>query len=181
ALLRALLRQRLGKAVDAGLGSGVVDLAILPGLSVDGPDVDDAAPAAFDHSGKACFRHVEATAKVDAHDVVPVFEGHPGERAVAGDAGIVYDDVDRADFFGDARAAVEARLMVAHVPFIGPNAGAFGESLRLFVVPGVVDDHRDAIGLKSQRDCFSDAAAAAGDDCDTCHVCCSHMSASRHG
>jgi hypothetical protein len=40
---RAFLRQRLGEAVDAGFGGGVIDLAILAGLAVDRADVDDAA------------------------------------------------------------------------------------------------------------------------------------------
>src|SRR3546814_1905802 len=84
-------------------------------LAVDRTDVDDAAPAALDHAGKAGLGHVEAAAEVDAHHVVPVVIAHPREGAVAGDAGVVDHDVDGPDLFGHPRAAVEARLMVADV------------------------------------------------------------------
>src|SRR3546814_2864349 len=43
---RAVLRQRLGKAVDARFGGVVIDLAILSRLPVDRADIDDPAPAA---------------------------------------------------------------------------------------------------------------------------------------
>src|SRR3546814_15468244 len=49
ALPRAFLRQRLGEAVDARFGGGIVDLAVLARLPVDRADVDNAAPAALDH------------------------------------------------------------------------------------------------------------------------------------
>src|SRR3546814_1048264 len=71
--------ERLGEAVDARFGGGIVDLPILPRLAVDRTDVDDAAPAALDHAGKAGLGHVEAAAEVDAHHVVPVVIAHPRE------------------------------------------------------------------------------------------------------
>src|SRR3546814_14143808 len=106
-LLGAFLRERLGEAVDARFGGGIVDLPILPRLAVDRTDVDDAAPAALDHAGKAGLGHVEAAAEVDAHHVVPVVIAHPREGAAAGDAGVVDHDVDGPDLFGNPRAAVE--------------------------------------------------------------------------
>ena len=62
--LRAFLRQRLGEAVDARFGGGVVDLAVLPGLAVDRADVDDPAPAALAHAGERRLGHVEAAAEI---------------------------------------------------------------------------------------------------------------------
>src|SRR3546814_12115472 len=59
--------------------------------------------------------------------------------------------------------------MVADVPFIGADAGAVGEGLRLFVVAGIVGDDGDALALEREADRLPDAAAAAGDDCDACH------------
>ncbi len=50
ALGGTFLRQRLGEAVDAGLGGGVVHLAVLPGLAVDRADIDDAAEIALAHA-----------------------------------------------------------------------------------------------------------------------------------
>src|SRR5690606_271505 len=61
---RAFLRQRLGEAMDAALGRGVIVLAVLPGLSVDRADVDDPAPAALLHAREARLGHVEAAAEV---------------------------------------------------------------------------------------------------------------------
>src|SRR3546814_19625089 len=78
-------------------GVGVVDLAVLAGLAVDRTDVDDPAPSAFAHAGKAGLGRVETAAEVDAHHHVPVLEAHFVQHAVTGDAGIVDDDVDRAD------------------------------------------------------------------------------------
>src|SRR3546814_4317704 len=69
--LRAFLRQRLGEAVNAGFGSGVIHLAILPRLAVDRPDIDDPAPAAFAHAGKHRLRHVKAAAEIDVDDFLP--------------------------------------------------------------------------------------------------------------
>src|SRR3546814_10337786 len=74
--LRAFLRQRLGEAVNAGFGSGVIHLAILPRLAVDRPDIDDPAPAAFAHAGKHRLRHVKAAAEIDVDDFLPHLVGH---------------------------------------------------------------------------------------------------------
>src|SRR3546814_16144379 len=81
ALPRAFLRQRLGEAVDARFGGGIVDLAVLARLPVDRADVDDAAPAALDHAAKGRFRPVEAAAEVDAHDIVPIVAAPARPRA----------------------------------------------------------------------------------------------------
>src|SRR4029453_12973505 len=45
-IARTLLGERFGETVDARLGRGVVDLAILSRLAVDRADVDDPAVAA---------------------------------------------------------------------------------------------------------------------------------------
>src|SRR3546814_8786775 len=80
----AFLRQRLGEAVDARFGGGIVDLAVLASLPVDRADVDDAAPAALDHAAKGRSRHVEAAAEVDAHVIVTIVVAHTRQRDVAG-------------------------------------------------------------------------------------------------
>src|SRR3546814_15548922 len=61
-------------------------------------------------------------------------------------------------------AIVEARLMVADVPFARGDPGPLGERARLFVIAGIVGDDGDALFLQLQRNRFPDAAAAAGDD-----------------
>ena len=170
AIFRAFLRQRLCEAVDARLGGGIVDLAILAGLAVDRADIDDPAPAALAHAAEGGLRHVEAAAQVDAHHFVPVIEAHLGEHAVAGDARIVDDDVDGAERFGDLRAAIEAGLMIAHVPFEGGDAGLVGEGLGLFLIAGIVGGDGIAHFLERETDRLPDASRSAGYDRHSRHI-----------
>jgi hypothetical protein len=142
----------------------------LAGLTVDRPDVDDAAPAAFDHAAERRLGHVEASAKVDAHHIMPVVIAHARERSVARDSGVVNDDVDRPDLGGDLCAAIEARLMIADIPFIGPDARPLAEFAGPFVIAGIVGDNGRPCVFQREADCLPDAAAATRDDCDTCHV-----------
>ena len=162
--LRAFLRQRLGEAVDAGLGGGIVDLAVLPRLPVDRADVDDPAPAALAHAGEGRLGHVEAPAEVDAHDIVPVLEAHLVERAVAGDPGVVDDDVDGTELRLDRSAAGLRRLVIAHVPPPCRDAGRFGKGAGLFVIAGIIGDDRVALPLEPLADRLPDPARSSGDD-----------------
>src|SRR6185312_14411489 len=71
ALGRTLLGERLGEAVDARLGGGVVDLAVLAALAVDRADVDDAAEAAGVHAVPHRLADVEAGAEVGVDHRLP--------------------------------------------------------------------------------------------------------------
>src|SRR3546814_9477604 len=94
-------------------------------------DVCSSDLAALDHAAEGRLRHVEAATEVDAHDIVPIVVAHARQRAVAGDAGVVDDDVDRPEFLGDGGAIVEARLMIADVPLARGDPGPVGERPRL--------------------------------------------------
>src|SRR5205085_9105696 len=107
---RAFLRQRLGEAVDARLGGGIIDLPVLPGLAVDRADVDDPAVAAAGHALEHRFGHVEAAAEVDVDDLLPLHAVHPLHGRIAGDSGIVDQHIDRPDLGLDLRDAFHARL-----------------------------------------------------------------------
>jgi hypothetical protein len=122
ALGRALLGQGLGEAVDAGLGGGVVDLAVLAGLAVDGADVDDAPEAALAHASMHRVSTVEAGAEVGVDDLVPLLVGHLVHGAVAGDAGVVDQDVDRPEVLLDLGDAGCDRVVVADVELVGRDA-----------------------------------------------------------
>src|SRR6185369_996646 len=95
---RAFLRQRLGETVDPGLRSGIIDLAVLPGLAVDRADVYDPSIAAALHPFEHRLGHVEAAAEVRIHHLLPLLMIHPLHRRIAGDAGVVDEHVDRPDF-----------------------------------------------------------------------------------
>ena len=111
ALLRDLERERLGEAVHARLRRRVVGLAERALRAVHRRDVDDAAPVALDHAVDDLLAHVEQAVEVGPHDRVPVDLVHLLEGHVARDAGVVDQDVDRADLalhLGDrARARVD--------------------------------------------------------------------------
>src|SRR5690606_17021006 len=118
---------------------------------------------------KARLGHVEATAEVDAYDRIPILETHLEQRAVARDAGVVDQHVDRSDFLRHAAATGERGCMIANIPFVCRNAGLLGEGARLFVIAGIVRGDRQALGLKRLADRPADAACAPGDDCNSCH------------
>src|SRR5580700_6085662 len=90
-----LLRERHREAVDAGLGGRVVGLPKLAALAVHRGDVDDAPPAALDHTVDHLLGDVKQRVEVGLDDRVPCLVGHLLERAVAGNAGVVDEDVDR--------------------------------------------------------------------------------------
>lgn len=60
ALCSAFLRQGLRKAMNAGLGSRIVDLAVLACLAVDRSDIHDPAELSFPHAVDNRAAHVEA-------------------------------------------------------------------------------------------------------------------------
>ena len=75
ALAGAFLGQRLGEAVNAGFGGGVIHLAVLAGLAVDRADVDDAAEAALAHALDHQAAHVEAGGEIGGDDTRPTAPG----------------------------------------------------------------------------------------------------------
>ena len=167
---RAFLRQRLGEAVDAALRRGIIDLAILARLPVDRTDVDDPAPAAFLHARKGRLGEIETAAQIGPHHGVPVFVAHLQQRAVAGDAGIVDDDVDRAVFFCHLAAGILHRVEIADVELDRRNAGFIGEFARRIVIARIIgDDGEFALVAQAFADGAADSARAPGNDGHTCH------------
>src|SRR6185369_3153161 len=120
---RTLLRQRLGEAVDAGFGRGVVHLAVLAGLAVDRADVDDAAELARAHAVDDGPAGVEARGEIGADDGVPILPAHAVERAVARDARVVHDDLDRPHLFFDFLDRGLDRVVVADVELLDADSG----------------------------------------------------------
>ena len=98
---RVLARQRNGEAVHAGLRGGVVGLAVLALEAVDRTDLHDPAPLARAHALYHRTGDVEAGVEVGADDLVPLHRRHAMERGVARDAGVVDQDLDRAELVFD--------------------------------------------------------------------------------
>src|SRR3546814_15398827 len=109
-------------------------LAILPRLAVDRPDIDDPAPAAFAHAGKHRLRHVKAAAEIDVDDFLPHLVGHLQHDAVAGDAGVVDQHIDRAEIVDDPGDAALPGLWFGHVPLLAGKAVLLGDCTRLLVL-----------------------------------------------
>src|SRR3954470_21938660 len=165
----ALLGERLGEAVDARFGGGVIDLAILAGLAVDRADVDDPAVFALAHPVPDRLGHVEAAAQIYVDDLVPGLAVHPLHGCVASDSGIVDEDVDRPQLGFDPGDSGDAGIVVGDVPFIGPDAGAGGEVACFLLVAGIIGGDGDSPVPERDADRLADAAGAAGDDCYACH------------
>src|SRR6185503_15620512 len=125
-------------AVDARLGGGIVHLAVLAGLTVDRTDVDDTAIFARAHPFPHRLGHVEAAAEIDVDHLVPRLAAHPLHRAVARDAGIVDQNVDRSEVALYLLDTSHAGVEVGHVPFVGLDAGALAERTRFFLVAGII-------------------------------------------
>ena len=96
-VLGAFDGEHVGEADEAHLRSAVVGLAEVPEDAGCGRGRDDAAVALLAHDLPRRSGHVECAAQVDVEDRVDQVGAHVVERLVAQDAGIVDDDVDRAE------------------------------------------------------------------------------------
>ena len=166
---RAFLGQRLGEAVDARLGRGVVDLAILAGLAVDAADIDDAAELGGAHAVEGQLAQVVAGAEVGIDHRIPHVASHACQRTVAGDAGIVHQDFDRPDIRDDLLERLLAGLEAADVELGHPDPGLLVECGCRFFVAGIVGDNNPALLLQRSADGRADSSCSARYQCDPCH------------
>ena len=88
--------------------------------------------------------HGEHRIEVGAEHRRPLVEGHLVEHAVAGDAGIVDEHVDRPEIGLDLLDAGGAGGGVGHVPLVGGDAGLGLELRRGLVVAGIGRGNRVA-------------------------------------
>src|SRR6266852_579902 len=106
-----------GEADDAGLGGDVIDLACVAHLRDDGGDVDDASSAGPHHDGKRLLDAEMSAGEIGAEDGVPVVGFHADSEAVAGDGGVVDEDVEAREFFEDGLEADFDLVEVGDVHF----------------------------------------------------------------
>src|SRR5262249_23781657 len=145
-------------------------LAHLALAAVDGGDVDDAAEAARAHALDDEPRHVESGVEVGAEHRVPILLLHAMQRGVAGDAGVVVEDVDGAAIPRDARHPFLAIAEVAAIELVDGDAGLGLELARRRIVARIVRCHPAALVLESDGNRLPDAARTAGDDGNPTHV-----------
>ncbi|KAG0761712.1 hypothetical protein G6F22_018809 [Rhizopus arrhizus] len=108
---------RHGEAVDARLRRGIVRLAELALLPVHRADVDDAAPLTLDHALDDLLGHIEETVQVGVDDRAPIIRAHFAEQAIARDARVVDQHIDRAQVGGDPFKGRYRRIPVRHVAY----------------------------------------------------------------
>src|SRR5213594_3627053 len=92
-----LLRHRLGEADQAGLGGGIVGLALVARDADDARDVDDPAPATLDHPPGRVLGHQEGALQVRVEHGAPVVLVDPEQQVVPRRARVVHEDVDLAE------------------------------------------------------------------------------------
>ena len=112
---------------------------------------------------------------------MPIIIAHLVKCAVAGDAGIVHDHIDRSYLGGHPGAAVQARLMVAHVPFVRLDPGVGLELFGGGIVARVIGDDGEARVLQLLTDSAANASCSASNDCNACHSRISKYNSSIRG
>ena len=108
--------------------------------------------------------------EVGADDGGPLIEGHLVEHAVAGDAGIVDENVDGAELGFDRADARLAGSGIGDVELEDRDAGLGFELVGGFVIAAVIGGNLVARFLQGLRNRGTDAAGAAGDQCNARHV-----------
>jgi hypothetical protein len=141
-----------------------------PELALHRADVDDLAALARDHAARHRLADDEHAVDVGAHQLVPVGLREFVERRTALHAGVVDEDVDRADLALDALDRGGGRVGRGHVERERMHRRAFAAQpgrglLQLGVVAAVEDDRRTGTGQPA-REREADAGARAGDEGD---------------
>ena len=90
--------------IKPGLGGRVVRLTEVADAADDARYIDDAAPAARGHRVDEASSNVESAVQVGVDHFIPRVPVHLLEGAVAGDSGVVDQDVDGLEVIPDARA-----------------------------------------------------------------------------
>ena len=101
-LARHLLGDALGKAQQGRLGGRVIGLAGVADDPGDGADVDDPAPFTPHHRPQGRPAGDEHRAEIDGDDLVEFRVGHPQQQVVAGDPGVVDQNVQTLVLTGDS-------------------------------------------------------------------------------
>ncbi|HZE39509.1 MAG TPA: hypothetical protein VE172_11935 [Stackebrandtia sp.] len=158
--------QRAGQARDSRLGGGVGGLG---GDPVDdargGGDVDDPSPAALGHALDEGAAHQERGGQVALHLVLPLGVGELGDGAqhggprLGGETGVVDQDVDLADLFGDRVGQARHLGVLGEVDDEARAADLGGALVDAF--GGRHDDDLGARGAQPLGDGEPDALGAA--------------------
>ena len=156
---------------EAGLAGGVVRLAGEAHEAADRADVDDAAGALLDHGAEDGAGEIEGALEVRLEHGVPIAARHAHREGVAGDAGVVHEDVAAAEVGEDLVAGFLHRIEVGHIDRVGfrrTRGGGvdIGCDFCGVCLRAADDGDFGAFGGEGFCDGFADAAAGARDDGD---------------
>jgi len=124
---------------------------------------------------------VEEAGQVGGDDGIPLALFHLREELVAGDTGVVHQDVDRADFGGDLLDGRLALLIVGDVEAVQRDLEAFGlAGFNPRVLGGIareeVADHADTRSSQRLADRGAETTNCASNESDTLRhltfLCC---------
>ena len=123
------------------------------------------------------FHHVEGALEVGVQHGVPVFVAHAQQQAVAGDTGVVHQDVRMAEVGEHLLAQLGGGGAVGNVHGVAfGSAGVggvdgFGHGLRIGLGAA---DHRHFGTLRGEAFChgLANSPASAGNYCDFVLKCC---------
>ena len=153
--------------MHTGLGGRVVGLASLALFAIHRRDVDDAAPALFNHVADHLFGHVEHAVQVGFDHRIPVFARHLHEHAVTGDTGVVDQHVDGAVFglgFGECFDGGVPRTDITHRCIEREAEGLLlGQPLCMVTCGAATRDDLETFLVQTLADCGSDATHAPRD------------------
>ena len=169
AVLGGLDRGAAGERHHAGLGRGVVGLALLGAPAEHRGVVHDRALAALVHVGQHGAQAAERAGERHVEHLGPLLVGHVGDQAVAAEAGVVHPDVDVAEVLergGEQRLHV---VLVGDVAAQRDRAGAelLAERVGGLAEPalvGVGDDDAGALEQAATGERAADAGAGGGGD-----------------
>jgi len=120
------------------------------------------AELAVPHPRPQRMGHVEQARQVGVDHFLPLRGGHLVEHRVAGDPGVVHQNVDGSDLGLDLGDPGGTGVILRDRPLIGRDAGLLGEGCRRLVVAGIV--RRDLVTRRFQafRNGGPDSAGPAG-------------------
>ena len=169
AVVTQILRQTFGERYDGGLGNAVRTEAAIadePGEACREQDMP--ALLLLDHPGYERFDTVNRAPQIDVDGPLPVGMGHRLRRPEHRDAGIVEDDMNRAETRPCVIGESFHRRLVGHVGYDADRLRTVGfERRHGFAEPFLFDVRKhelDTLAGQGARRGEPDAARAAGDD-----------------
>lgn len=160
---------RFGEADQARFAGRVVCLTRVADEADHRSDVNDPGVLRFHHGAHETFHGIESTFKIGIENGVPVFFLHAHEESVAGDPGVVHEDVHAAEFFLDLFREILHSFVIRNVYCVGRgHAGKLGvDFLRRFAATrsaAAYDCHFGSFRSECAGDFLANAAPSSSDD-----------------